>query len=239
MTQQATKAWTRPSGRALTELRPLSVSLSPQKFAAGSVIIKWGDTHVLCSASLEEGVPSFTDQLGWVSAEYSLLPGSTHTRARRERKSVGGRTAEIQRLIARSLRGALDLNQLQEHTLTLDCDVIQADGGTRCAAITGSYIAASIALHRLGYRPPHFAAVSFGLMEGHVITDLCYEEDSQVDVDCNVVWCESGLIEVQGTAERGTFSPSQLSEMLTRAEALSEQLFSFQREALRQAGLEG
>lgn len=231
------RIWTRPSKRALTELRPISVTLSPQKFAAGSVIIKWGDTHVLCSASLEEGVPSFTDKLGWVGAEYSLLPGSTHTRARRERKSVGGRTAEIQRLIARSLRGALDLDQLQEHTLTLDCDVIQADGGTRCAAITGSYIAASIALARFGYRPPHFAAVSFGIMEGHVLTDLCYEEDSQVDVDCNVVWCESGLIEVQGTAERGTFSASQLAEMLSRAEALSEQLFELQRQALAQAGV--
>lgn len=235
MTQ--TTPWTRPSGRTLIELRPISFELSPQKFAAGSVIIKWGDTHVICSASLEEGTPSFAQQPGWVSAEYSLLPGSTHTRARRERKSVGGRTAEIQRLIARSLRGAIDLSQLQDHTLTLDCDVLQADGGTRCAAITGSYVAASIALARVGYRPPHFAAVSFGLMEGHVISDLCYEEDSQVDVDCNVVWCESGLIEVQGTAERGTFTPAQLAEMLTRAEALSAPLFAAQREALERAGL--
>ena len=225
------------AGRDARSIRPISFELSPQRHAAGSAIIRWGHTHVLCSASLEPKLPSHAEQNGWVSAEYSLLPGSTHTRAQRERKSVSGRTAEIQRLIGRSLRGALDLDRLEGHALTVDCDVLQADGGTRCASITGAYVAVAIALARFGYLPPHFAAMSFGLSAGAVLSDLCYEEDSRVEVDCNVVWSEAGLIEVQGTAERGVFAPAQLMEMLTRAQEASGYIFERQREALAAAGV--
>jgi ribonuclease PH len=227
----------RAQGRDERSVRPISFELSPQRHAAGSVIIRWGHTHVLCSASLEAKLPPHAEQNGWVSAEYSLLPGSTHTRVQRERKAVSGRTAEIQRLIGRSLRGALDLDRLEGHALTVDCDVIQADGGTRCASITGAYVAVAIALARFGYTPPHFAAMSFGLSAGEVLSDLCYEEDSRVEVDCNVVWSEAGLIEVQGTAERGVFNPSQLMEMLTRAQDASAYIFERQREALNAAGV--
>ncbi len=224
-------------GREARSLRPISFELAPQRYAAGSVVVRWGHTHVLCAASLEARLPTHAERNGWVSAEYSLLPGSTHTRAQRERKSVSGRTAEIQRLIGRSLRGALDLDRLEGHSLTVDCDVLQADGGTRCASITGAYVAVAIALARFGYLPPHFADMSFGLAGGEVLSDLCYEEDSRVDVDCNVVWSEAGLIEVQGTAERGAFTPAQLMEMLTRAQDSSDQIFERQRQALRAAGV--
>ena len=223
---------TRNDGRALNELRPISFELNIQKHVSGSALIKWGDTHVLCAATLEEYVPSFVNEGGWVTAEYALLPGSTHSRVRRERKGPSGRSAEIQRLIGRSLRAAIDLKKLEGHTLTLDCDVIQADGGTRCAAITGSHVAASLALRQIGYQPDHFAAISFGILGGAVHTDLCYEEDSQAEVDMNIVLSTRGLIEVQGTAERNPFSPEQLSEMIRRAQSATEQIFSIQREAL-------
>ena len=224
---------TRGDGRALEELRPISFELNIQKHVAGSALIKWGDTHVLCAATLEEYVPSFVDEGGWASAEYALLPGSTHSRVRRERKGVKGRTAEIQRLIGRSIRAGLDLNKLEGHTLTLDCDVIQADGGTRCAAITGSYVAASLALRKIGYQPDHFAAISFGILGGNVHTDLCYEEDSQADVDMNIVLSSRGLIEVQGTAERNPFSSEQLAEMVSRASNAADYIFSLQQDALK------
>ncbi|MBM4292774.1 MAG: ribonuclease PH [Deltaproteobacteria bacterium] len=227
----------RAEGRDARALRPLSFELAPQRYAAGSVVVRWGHTHVLCAATLEERLPPHAERNGWVSAEYALLPGSTHTRAARERKAVSGRTAEIQRLIGRSLRGALDLDRLEGHALTVDCDVLQADGGTRCASITGAYVAVAIALARFGYLPPHFAALSFGLLGGEVLSDLCYEEDSRVDVDCNVVWSEAGLIEVQGTAERGAFTSAQLMEMLSRAEGASGYIFERQRHALRAAGV--
>lgn len=225
----------RSDGRALDELRAISFELNVQKHASGSVLIKWGDTHVLCSAWLESGTPSFVESGGWASAEYSLLPGSTHTRARRDRRGPSGRTAEIQRLIARSVRGALDLNQLEDHTLTLDCDVVQADGGTRCASITGAYVAAALALHEIGYMPDPFAAVSFGVFGDQVYTDLCYEEDSRADVDMNIVMSTRGLIEVQGTAERDPFSSAQLVEMVNRAEQATSQLFEIQRAVLASA----
>ena len=222
----------RSDGRALDELRTISFELNIQKHVAGSALIKWGDTHVLCAATLEEYVPSFIDEGGWASAEYALLPGSTHSRVRRERKGVKGRTAEIQRLIGRSLRAALDLNQLEGYTLTMDCDVIQADGGTRCAAITGSYVAAALALRQIGYQPDHFAAISFGILGGEVYTDLCYEEDSRAEVDMNIVLSSRGLIEVQGTAERHPFSSDQLSEMVHRASSAAKYIFSLQQHAL-------
>ena len=228
--------WMRPAGRPNQALRPLSIELNPQKHTAGSVIIRWGDTHVLCSASVEARTPHHVTEGGWLTAEYALLPGSTHTRARRERKSTSGRTAEIQRLIGRSLRGVIDLSKLEGHSLTIDCDVLQADGGTRCAAITGGYIAAAIACTRhFDYTPPPVAAVSFGLLEGHLLTDLNYDEDSTVDVDFNIVLCEEGLVEVQGAAERGVYSPTQLTQMVQGAVEVSAQLFALQRDALGRA----
>ena len=178
---------TRIDGRLEHDLRPISFELGVQKHVAGSALIKWGDTHVLCAASIEERVPSFVEEGGWISAEYSLLPGSTHSRVRRERKGPSGRTAEIQRLIGRSLRGAIDLMKLEGLSLAIDCDVIQADGGTRCAAITGAFVAASIALKPFNYQPSPFAAISFGLVDGQLLTDLCYHEDSQAEVDMNIV----------------------------------------------------
>lgn len=222
----------RIDGRTLEEIRPISFELGIQKHVAGSALIKWGDTHVICSATLEDRVPSYIEGGGWASAEYALLPGSTHSRVRRDRKGPSGRTAEIQRLIGRSIRGALDLSKLEGYTLTLDCDVLQADGGTRCASITGAYVAAAIALKSIGYHPKPFAAVSFGLVEGALMTDLCYEEDSRAEVDMNIVLSTEGLIEVQGTAERHPFSSSQLLEMVQRAEAATELIFKLQSEAV-------
>ena len=229
--------WQRPSGRDLHQLRPITIELGMQKHCAGSAFIKWGDTHVLCAAHIEERVPFHVESGGWISAEYALLPGSTHTRCRRERKSVSGRTAEIQRLIGRSLRGSIDTQPFEGHSLTIDCDVIQADGGTRCAAITGAYVAACIALKQFDYRPPHLAAVSFGIMQQHILTDLCYIEDSQVDVDLNIVLSEKGLIEVQGTAEQAPFTAEQLMEMVQRAQQASDAIFAVQRQALQKAGI--
>ena len=218
--------------RSNKDLRPVSFELGVQKHAAGSALIKWGDTHVLCAATIEERVPPFVEEGGWVSAEYSLLPGSTHSRVRRDRKGPSGRTAEIQRLIGRSLRGALDLKQFDGISLAIDCDVIQADGGTRCASITGAYVAASIALQQFGYRPDPFAAISFGLVDGELLTDLCYHEDSQAEVDMNIVLSTTGLIEVQGTAERKPFAPQQLMEMVHRAEEAAQKIFECQLQAI-------
>lgn len=222
----------RIDGRLPTDLRPISFELGVQKHVAGSALIKWGDTHVLCAATVENRVPPFVEEGGWVSAEYALLPGSTHSRVRRDRKGPSGRTAEIQRLIGRSLRGALDLKRLDGVSLTIDCDVIQADGGTRCASITGAYVAASIALKQLGYHPEPFAAVSFGMVNGELLTDLCYHEDSQAEVDMNIVLSTQGLIEVQGTAERKPFSSSQLMEMVQRAEVAAQHIFEIQKNAI-------
>ena len=222
----------RIDGRAHDQLRPISFELGIQKHVAGSALIKWGDTHVICSATLEERVPHHVETGGWASAEYALLPGSTHTRVRRDRKGPSGRTAEIQRLIGRSLRGAIDLAKLDGYSLTMDCDVLQADGGTRCASITGAYVAASIALRSVGYQPDPFAAISFGIVEGQILSDLCYHEDSQAEVDMNIVLSAKGLIEVQGTAERNPFSSAQLMEMLSRAEKASQHIFEIQHAAI-------
>lgn len=222
----------RSDGRSLTSLREISFELGVQRYASGSALIKWGNTHVLCAATLEDSVPLFVSEGGWATAEYALLPGSTHSRARRERKGPSGRSAEIQRLIGRSVRGALDLTRFEGYSLTLDCDVLQADGGTRCAAITGAYVAATIALREIGYTPDPFAAVSFGILAGEVYTDLCYEEDSRAEVDMNIVMSTRGLIEVQGTAERAPFSPEQLSLMVSRAQEATTTIFELQRQAL-------
>ena len=232
----------RVDGRANDRLRPVSIEIGAQKYAEGSALISMGDTRVLCAVSVEDRVPPFlrgTDR-GWVTAEYSMLPRSTLTRTRRE-TTPRGRTQEIQRLIGRSLRAAVDMEALGKRTLTLDCDVLQADGGTRTAAITGAYVALSQALLVLRERGDlktlpirlGVAAVSVGIVDAEVLLDLCYEEDSRASVDFNIVMTDEGdFIEVQGTAEDGAFSRGQMDEMLTMAESGIGQLMEAQRRAI-------
>lgn len=225
----------RPDGRAIDALRPISFELNVQHQVAGSVLIRWGNTHVLCSASIEDKVPPYRLDSGggWVTAEYAMLPGAGDRRIRRERKKVGGRTAEIQRLIGRSLRAAVDLDGMPPLTLWLDCDVINADGGTRCASITGATIAAAIALKTRGVKLKRLvSAVSVGVRGGHVIADLCYAEDSTCDVDLNFVASPDGIIEVQGTAEGQPFSQDHLLRMIAFGQQSCARLFEKQREVL-------
>ena len=232
----------RLDGRSNHRLRPVSIEIGAQKYAEGSALISMGDTRVLCAVSVEDRVPPFlrdTDR-GWVTAEYSMLPRSTLTRMRRE-TTPRGRTQEIQRLIGRSLRAAVDMVALGKRTLTVDCDVLQADGGTRTAAITGAYTALCHALITLRERGDlqtlplrtGVAAVSVGIVDGEVMLDLCYEEDSRASVDFNVVMTDTGeFVEVQGTAEDGAFSRAQMDEMLTMAESGIRQLMEAQRRAI-------
>ena len=233
---------TRIDGRANDRLRPVSIEIGAQKYAEGSALISMGDTRVLCAVSVEDRVPPFLQDTnrGWVTAEYSMLPRSTHTRTRRE-TTPRGRTQEIQRLIGRSLRAAVDMDALGKRTLTVDCDVLQADGGTRTAAITGAYVALSQALTTLRERGAlktlplklGVAAVSVGIVDGEVLLDLCYEEDSRASVDFNIVITDSDeFVEVQGTAEDGAFSRAQMDEMLTMAESGIRQLMEAQRRAI-------
>lgn len=234
----------RQDGRQAHQLRPVEMSLNAQRYAEGSVLIKMGNTHVLCSASLERGVPPWLKGRGqgWVTAEYALLPRATHTRTRRERTGASGRTQEIQRLIGRSLRSAIDLHLLGEYTITIDCDVLQADGGTRTAAITGGYVALAHAVEtllksgELRQAPlvTQIAAVSVGVVNGHVLLDLNYEEDSAADVDCNLVQTGSGaFIEIQGTAERQPFDRQQLDQLLDLGTQGIQQLLNIQQQCLR------
>lgn len=230
----------RPDGRTPEQLRPLEIITNYQKHAEGSALIKLGDTHVLCAASVETGVPGFLvgKGQGWLTAEYAMLPRSTHTRSKRD---PGGRGKEIQRLIGRSLRAAVDLTRLGERTIAVDCDVLQADGGTRVASITGAWVACALAIAKLvktgalpdktALRPP-IAAVSVGIVGGNVVLDLPYAEDSKADVDMNVVGDESGkLIEVQGTGEQTAFDRRQLDAMLDLAMAGIRTLTAAQRRA--------
>jgi ribonuclease PH len=217
----------RIDGRQAGELRPMKVTLDYLLTAEGSVLIEAGNTRVLCAASIEETVPGFlrNSGKGWVTAEYSMLPRATATRTAREiaKGRASGRTMEIQRLIGRSLRSAVDLEALGERSVILDCDVLQADGGTRCAAITGAYIALSAALRQLVKfgalkKSPvrdHVAAVSVGILKGVPILDLCYQEDSQADVDMNIVMTGSGrFVEIQATAEKIAFDDDQMAQMM-------------------------
>lgn len=236
----------RPSGRAPDQLRDVRLTRHYTKHAEGSVLVEFGDTRVICTASFEEGVPRFLkgSGQGWVTAEYGMLPRSTGTRMEREaaRGKQGGRTLEIQRLIGRSLRAAVDMSLLGENTIKVDCDVIQADGGTRTAAITGGYVALADAITWLGAagrladpKPLSAAvsAVSVGVVDGRVRLDLPYEEDSRAEVDMNVVATDAGtLIEVQGTGEGATFTRSTLDKMLDLAQAGCAELARIQAEAL-------
>ncbi|HNB77434.1 MAG TPA: ribonuclease PH [Rhodocyclaceae bacterium] len=235
----------RPSGRASRELRAVTIQRNFTKHAEGSVLIGFGDTLVLCTASIEDGVPSFLrgKGQGWLTAEYGMLPRSTHTRSAREaaKGKQSGRTQEIQRLIGRSLRAVLDLGLLGERQLTVDCDVLQADGGTRTASITGACVAVADALAGLVStgviaRNPMkdmVAAVSVGMFGGEPVLDLDYDEDSNCDTDMNVVMTGSGgFIEVQGTAEGAPFSRSELDALLGLATEGIAQLFTKQKAAL-------
>ncbi len=235
----------RPSGRAPDALRTVRIERGFTKHAEGSVLVEFGDTRVLCTASVEEKVPPFLRGLGrgWLTAEYGMLPRSTHTRSDREaaRGRQGGRTLEIQRLIGRSLRAVFDLERLGERTITLDCDVLQADGGTRTAAITGAFVAAHDAVARLladgaFERTPvrdFVAAVSVGLYEGTAVLDLDYVEDSSCDTDLNVVMTGAGgFVEVQGTAEGEPFTREQMDTLLDLAAGGIRRLIELQKSAL-------
>lgn len=235
----------RIDGRKPDELRPVTIQRGYTKFAAGSVLIQMGDTKVLCTASVEDGVPRHLlgSGQGWVTAEYSLLPGSTPTRTTREisRGKIDGRTQEIQRLIGRCMRAVVDLSQLGERTIWVDCDVLQADGGTRTAAITGGFVALADALRSMKGRDlltvsplkDMVAAVSVGIVDGETVLDLNYSEDVKAEVDMNIVMTASGFfVEVQGTGEEHTFSEEQLQKMLSMAKKGVAELFRFQRESL-------
>jgi len=235
----------RPDGRKPSELRPVSIETGAIRHAEGSALIALGDTRVLCVASVEDRVPPFLkgSGSGWITAEYGMLPRATHTRSAREAATgrQGGRTHEIQRLIGRSLRSVVELRGLSERTITLDCDVLQADGGTRCAAITGACVALSMALAKLTRERtiPRWpmretvAAVSVGICAGQSVLDLSYAEDSEADVDFNIVGTESGaFVEVQGTAERRPFSEEKLIELLALAQKGLKRLATVQESAL-------
>lgn len=235
----------RPSGRRPDQMREVSFEVGFTKQAAGSVLASFGNTRVLCTASISEGVPGFLrgKGQGWLTAEYGMLPGSTHFRVDREavRGKQSGRTVEIQRLIGRSLRASIDLKKLGERTITIDCDVLQADGGTRTTAITGASVAVVLALNTLQRSgalttdplKSMVSAVSVGMWRGIPVLDLDYPEDSSADSDINVVMlAEGGLIEVQGTAEEKVFSRNELNALLDLAEAAGVQLLAAQMAAL-------
>src|SRR5215831_8203989 len=233
----------RPDGRRSDELRPITITPDFNKYAEGSVLITAGETQVICTASVEEKVPPFLEGKGkgWVTAEYAMLPRSTHTRSGR---AAGGRGQEIQRLIGRSLRAAVDMRALGPRQITVDCDVIQADGGTRTAAITGGWVALALAARRLvrdgkiAADPLRLAvaAISTGIIDGEARVDLPYVEDSQAEVDCNFVMTGDGrFVEVQATAEKGAFSAEQYAALVALAAAGMQTLFARQREALARA----
>lgn len=233
----------RIDGRSPQQLRSITLTPHFTKWAEGSVLIKFGDTHVLCNVTVENNLPRWLSRQaephGWLTAEYAMLPRSTHSRTRREQRWPKGRTQEISRLIGRSLRMALNLHELGERTLTVDCDVLQADGGTRTAAITGGWVAVCLALQPLieeGVVPStviarQITAVSVGILDNTPLLDLAYQEDKAAEVDLNVIMAGAGeLIEVQGTAEAAPFSRAQLTQMLDLAGAGIDELASLQRQ---------
>jgi len=239
----------RTDGRDDNQLRPVGITTGVNRYAEGSSLITIGETRVLCTASVEEKVPPFLmgQRQGWVTAEYGMLPRATHTRNQREvsKGRPSGRTSEIQRLIGRALRAVVDMQALGERTIWIDCDVLQADGGTRCASITGAWVALAVALRTLRergivmIRPPLrglVAAVSVGMLNGRPLLDLCYEEDSKAGVDMNIVRTDAGrYIEVQGTAESAPFARAEMDQMMTLADAGIDELMRAQRQAAGEA----
>ena len=234
------RAATRADGRVATQLRPVSFQLGVQKWAEGSCLVRFGDTQVLCAATIADRVPPHLrgKGTGWVTAEYSMLPRATAERSDREsvKGKLGGRTHEIQRLIGRSLRDAVDLTRLGERTITVDCDVLQADGGTRTASITGGYVALAAAMITYGmdrHLVAKVAAISVGLVDGEALLDLDYSEDSRADVDFNVVGTDTGtFVEVQGTAEGRPFDRAAMDGLIDLASSGLERLFAAQTEIL-------
>lgn len=236
----------RHDGRAVQQLRPIKIETNVFKHPEGSVVISFGDTKVICSATLEDSVPPFLrgSETGWVTAEYSMLPRATNTRNRREsaKGKLTGRTMEIQRLIGRSLRAVIDLEKLGERSIIVDCDVIQADGGTRTASITGGFVALRLAINKLLANgdlredpiKEHLAAISVGMLpDGTVVTDLDYLEDSSAAVDMNLVMTESGrFVEIQGTGEEATFDDNELNALIRHGKTGIEELITYQKEAL-------
>jgi len=232
----------RPSNRTKDQLREVTITVGTNKYAEGSCLIKFGNTHVLCNASVEERVPPFLKgkKQGWVSAEYSMLPRSTHSRMQRDNNGKpNGRALEIQRLIARSLRSTIDLTKLGERQITIDCDVLQADGGTRCAAITGGFVALSLAVQKIMQQGvikqnpliASVAAVSCGIYCGEVILDLDYDEDSKCEVDSNFILNQNGdIIEIQATAEKDSMSFAQMAQMYELAKSAAARLGEIQKQ---------
>lgn len=237
----------REDGRTAGQLRPVAIRLGVQKWAEGSCLITVGDTHVLCAATVEDRTPPHLrgKGTGWVTAEYSMLPRATSERTQREatRGRVGGRTHEIQRLIGRSLRGVVDMTALGERTISVDCDVLQADGGTRTASITGGYVALALALRKMGRQRAlvnQIAAVSVGILGGAALLDLDYGEDSHAEVDFNVVGTDAGTyVELQGTAEGKPFDRGAMDRLLALADDGLRQLFIAQRTAIEAAASAG
>jgi len=238
-------SWQRPDGRHSDQLRPVSFELNFTRFAASSVLAKCGDTQVLCTVSIQNGVPKFLTGTGkgWLTAEYRMLPGATPQRQAREFLKLSGRTQEIQRLIGRSLRAAVDLEALGERTITIDADVLQADAGTRTTSITGGFVALASAIASLIKQGElekspirhQVAAVSVGLLQGEPLLDFNYVEDVAAEVDFNVVMNGNlGIIEVQGTAEEGSYSRSQMNQMLDLAEKGIQELLAAQKQVLHQ-----
>ena len=233
----------RSHGRTASQPRAIKITPKYLKNPAGSVLIEYGETKVLCSASVEDSVPNWmrgSRGQGWVTAEYSLLPASTQDRSRRERQHLSGRTQEIQRLIGRSLRSIVDMKLLGERTIIIDCDVIQADGGTRTASVTGGYVALKLAIealikqNKIKNNPLRdaVAAISIGIFEEQIFVDLDYQEDQKADVDLNVVMTSSGqLLEVQGTAEKRPYTREQLNKMLDLASDALKEVFDEQNAA--------
>jgi ribonuclease PH len=230
----------RVDGRTPGQMRPVNIQMDVQKWATASLIWKQGDTHVLCAATVDDRVPPFLrgKGSGWVTAEYAMLPTATSERMQREsvKGKLGGRTYEIQRLVGRSLRGVVDTTVLGERTVTVDCDVIQADGGTRCASITGGYIALVLALRKAGLEraiTSKIAAISVGIVENQGLLDLEYREDSGAEVDFNVIGTDAGTyVEVQGTAEGKPFDKAQMDELLGLADSGLAKLFDIQDKVL-------
>lgn len=237
----------RTDGRTPEQLRPVKLTTGYIKYPEGSVLIEWGNTKVICNASVEDRVPPFLKDSGqgWITAEYSMLPRATETRSPRDigKLKLSGRSAEIQRLIGRALRSVTSLELLGERTITIDCDVIQADGGTRCASITGGFVALALALRKLQREGlleqwplrSHVAAVSVGIVHGEPLCDLCYVEDSGGEVDFNFVMNEDGdIIELQGTGEERPFSKAELDDMYALARQAVTQLIGLQKQALEE-----
>ncbi len=226
----------RADGRAASALRPVSIATDVQRHPAGSALVRFGETQVLCAVSHELGAPPFRGENGWVTAEYAMLPGATDSRARRDRKGPSGRSKEIERLIGRSLRAVVDLDALEACTLTVDCDVLEADGGTRTAAITGAWVALAKALQSIDAADAlvgQVAAVSVGIVDGQPVLDLPYDEDSRADVDMNVVMTADGrFVELQGTAEGTPFDRDAMDALVSLAIDGCNALFTIQREAL-------